>query len=149
MFFRKKVIYLEWGLILQRTKDQKKKKRLFLNQSNAKVLRKFWCSQQSHPQNKFGYQSTNWAHFTFWNYLMLERANYMSSYINEMGKFSSFARIRLTNLTSVGIRNITCQQFRRQNYVVTELFWFTLEDSSGSNEAYSFIPNDSKLMIYF
>lgn len=33
-----------------------------------------------------------------------------------------FARIPLTNLTSIGIRDVTCQQFRRQNDAVTEFF---------------------------
>ena len=58
----------------------------------------------------------------------------------------------LTNLTPVGVRYVSCQQFGRQNYAVTEAFWVTLADSSSSDVAFIvsfiFISNDSKLMIY-
>lgn len=33
-----------------------------------------------------------------------------------------FAIIPLTNLISIGIRDVACQQFRRQNDAVTEFF---------------------------
>lgn len=58
----------------------------------------------------------------------------------------------LANLTSVGIRYVSCQHFGRQNDAVTESFWVTLEDSSSSDVAFMvsfiFISDDSKLMIY-